>query len=97
MEPAFSEETLKKTASMLVEADLISKGKEAQLVESFKANPNRVLESLQKVAALRIDRASNITGMVGTPVGSKEERKLPAQVGNLKESDAAFLKHFKLN
>ena len=96
VEPAFSEETLQKTAAVLVQADLVSKGKEAQLIASFKQNPNKVLESLEKVAALRIERANNIAGMVGTPVVTKESQSQTHGVGNLKESDKAFLEHFKL-
>ena len=97
VEPAFSEETLQKTAATLVEAELVSKGKEAQLIESFKKDPNTVLQSLQKVAALRIERANNVTGMVGTPVSvSKESEQRTPAAGNRRESDIAFEKHFKL-
>ena len=50
-QPKFSEDALTKAASALVEANLIGSDDREELVELFRTNPDKALESIEKVAA----------------------------------------------
>ena len=91
---SFSEGSLRKTAEALVAADLVSAGSAERLVEAFRANPDKALESLVKVAASTRPSAKPLT--VGSPAGRTGK---PADTGHGQgalESDVAFLKSFRL-
>ena len=94
--PAFSDSALKKTAAILTQAELVSPINADKLVASFATQPDKALESLMKVAELRIRRADGVAGMVGTPAVAKEGSLKVSEQDAMKESDKAFLKHFNL-
>jgi len=91
--PAFSDESLTKTADMLVQAGLLSPRAVDALVQSFRDAPDKALDSLQKVAAQLAPSARGKE--IGTPAvrpnrrtdGTKQKR----------ESDRQFEIDFRLN
>ena len=50
-QPKFSDEALEKAASALTDASLIKSEEQEELVEMFRTNPDKALESIAKVAA----------------------------------------------
>ena len=56
-QPAFSSEALEKTAESLVDSDVIQSVERDELIDLFRQNPDKALESLTKLAE-RLPKAS---------------------------------------
>jgi hypothetical protein len=91
--PAFSDEALTKTADALVQAGLLSLRAVEVLVQSFRAAPDKALDSLRKVAAQLAPSARGKE--IGTPAVRPNRRTDGSQ--QKRESDRQFEKDFRLN
>jgi len=95
--PAFDEEALKKTAEVLVSADLLSRDQSEVLIDSWKKDPNRALDSLSKVASKLKAPEDRPSGMIGSPAGHRKEAAAKTPTSSERASDKAFLEDFGLN
>jgi len=89
--PAFSENVLTQTAEKLVKADLLTKEAADHLVQSYRDNPDKALQSLQRCADELMRRSGERTDSLGgaAPISKKAAKK--ATSGQPKaESDAAW-------
>ena len=94
--PAFSDDVLQKTAETLVGAKLLSEESAEVLMQSFRDNPDKALESLQKVAAERKPAPQPVTEMIGSPANIQKESKQVSKADEVRESDQKFLEGFGL-
>lgn len=78
--PSFSAEALTKAASALADAAFIKSEERDEIVEMFRTNPDKALESIVKVAATLPKEASSDYSL-GAPSG------VAAPSRHLKESD----------
>jgi hypothetical protein len=87
--PAFSDGALTQTAEKLVTADLLTKEAAEDLVHSFRANPDKALQSLQRCAEEMMRRSGERSTTLGgaDPIRKKASKK---SSGKKAESDAAW-------
>lgn len=88
--PAFSDVALTQTAEKLVKADVLSKEAADHLVQSFRENPDKALQSLQRCADEMMRRSGERTDSLGgaDPIKKNASKKQPSQPQA--ESDTAW-------
>ncbi len=89
--PAFSDDALTQTAEKLVKADLLTKEAADHLVQSFRDEPDKALQSLQRCADEMLRRSGERNTSLGgaDPIRKKAAKKETS--GEKKaESDAAW-------
>ena len=64
--PAFSSEALEKTAEALVDSDVIQSVERDELIDLFRTNPDKALDSLVKVAE-RLPKKASANYSLGAP------------------------------
>jgi hypothetical protein len=72
-QPKFSDEALEKAAFALAEASMIKKEEQEELVELFRTDPDKALESITKVAA-NLPKAPKDYSLGGPGEGSSRSR-----------------------
>lgn len=89
--PAFSDDALTQTAEKLVNADVLSKEAADHLVQSFRDEPDKALQSLQRCAEEMMRRSGDRSDSLGgaDPIRKKAAKKETSGQSKA-ESDAAW-------